>query len=422
MQNIEVSAFMKYESKRVKNLFYYVKKNASKHFANIVLIIGTTWLISDATWTIINVYDYYKGTQSLENNKLLWIIVLLLPMVISSIYFIICKKINNLKKKIEHSKNKNLNNNEIIHFYRNIIDDCFDDIYNGHKKILTQDIEQAKINENWDEVIRLGKHGARLFLILSRYDLRITYGNYIIEAAEQKGDKESIAMGYIDCIGWSYVKKGEYEKADKNIKKGLSLLSNNNSSDSIVLKCKANRHLIGIALREKDKSNSKIYRTAFEVELKKLKGPKKKLMLASLNIIDGDIAAIENYDYEVAKKHYKLAHKLFLECEDIERAVKVQYKLGHVNEKMGQYPKALREYLIGFYQSEIISRIDEKYNNCIGICRIISIDEIYLNDVFSDKKFEKELSKEKISLVKSKEYYINTKNDLKKKIGFVTNE
>lgn len=320
------------------------------------------------------------------------------------------------EKQIKENQEQFLQNEEIIRFHRNIIDDCFDDIYKNHKEILDKDIKNAFNNENWKQVIKIGKYGSRLFLMLACYDVRIKYGNYIVEASEKLGKRESMAMGYIDCIGWSYVQQKKYDDAIDNINKGLDEIKNLNTKDSTIMKCKAYRHLVGIMLRENDIPKAKGYRDEFEKYLEKLKGKDKKIMKGSLHIIDGDIMALESQDYENAKKCYKQASKLFMSCNDFERAVKVNYKLGWMDESMGQMPKALKDYLVGFWLSDKVSRIDEKLKNCQGICRLIDTNGELFRRVLNDPELNDELNKNDINWVREESYYANELLNLQRNI------
>ena len=178
-----------------------------RYFAMIVLAMGTVWLLVEIVWTIINIYNYYYDTKVLVHNKWLLVLIITLPIAITVVYLVILYKTQQKNKQIKENQEQFLQNEEIIRFHRNIIDDCFDDIYKNHKEILDKDIKNAFNNENWKQVIKIGKYGSRLFLMLACYDVRIKYGNYIVKASEKLGERESMAMGYIDCIGWSYVQQ-----------------------------------------------------------------------------------------------------------------------------------------------------------------------------------------------------------------------
>lgn len=391
-----------------------------RYFAMIVFVIGIVWLLIETAWTIINIYNYYNDTKILVHSKWLLVLIVVLPSIITFIYVFTLFKINQKNKQIKENQEQFLQKNEIIRFHRNIIDDCFDDIYKNHKEILDKDIKNAFDNGNWKQVIKIGKYGSRLFLMLACYDMRIEYGEYIVEASKKLGKPESMAMGYIDCIGWSYVQQKKYDDAKDSINKGLNVIESFKTRESIIMKCKANRHLVGIMLKEDKISEAKEYRDKFEKYLKKLKGKDKKIMEGSLHIIDGDIMALESQDNENAKKFYKQALKLFLSCDDFERAVKINYKLGWVNERMGQKPKALKEYLIGFWLADKVSRIDEKFKNCQGICGLIANDRGLFQRVLSDSDLNHELNdefnKNDINWVKDESYYIDELANLQKSI------
>ena len=387
-----------------------------RYFAMIIFVIGTIWLLVETAWTIINIYNYYNETTILVHNKLLFLLIFIIPLVITFIYVFILFKMKQKDKEIKENQEQFLQNNEIVRFHRNIIDGCFNDVYKNHKEILYKDIKNAFNNGNWKQVIKIGKYGSRLFLMLACYDLRIEYGNYIVKASEKLGNRESMAMGYIDCIGWSYVQQKNYKNAKENIDKGLDAIKNLETKDSIIMKCKANRHLVGIMLKENEIPKAKDYRDKFEKHLQKLKGKDKKIMLGSLHIINGDIMALESQDYENAKKCYKQANKLFLSCNDFDRAVKVNYKLGWMDESMGQRPKALKDYLIGFWLSDKVSRIDEKFKNCQGICRLLENDSELFQKVLDDPELDGELKKNDVIWIKEESYYIDELENLKKNI------
>ncbi len=401
---------------RLKKIFGKTKDLFIRYFAMIVFVLGTAWLLVETVWTIINIYNYYNDTKVLVHNKWLLVLIIVLPIIITIVYVFTVFKIKQKDKQIKQNQEQFLQNEEIIRFHRNIIDDCFGDIYRNHKEILDKDIKNAFDNENWKQVIKIGKYGARLFLMLACYDVRIKYGDYIVKASEKLGERESMAMGYIDCIGWSYVQQKKYDDAKINIKKGLDEIENLETKESIIMKCKANRHLVGIMLKEEDITKAKEYRDKFEKYLGKLKGKDKKIMKGSLHIVDGDIMALESQDYENAKKCYKQASKLFLSCDDFERVVKVNYKLGWMDESMGQMPKALKDYLIGFWLSDKISRIDEKLKNCQGICRLINNDGELFQRVINDSELNDELNKNDINWVKEELYYNDELSNLQRNI------
>lgn len=407
----------------LKKLYRKVVGFFGKYIMMGILTVGTVWLLVDAAWTILNIYDYYNATKSLEHNNWLWIFIIALPVAITLFYVMAKCKIDKLNKEIQENNATFLRKDEIIQFHRNIIEDCFDDIYKEHKDLLTKDIESACNNRNWKQVIKFGKYGARLFLMLARYDLRIEYGKYIINAAEKISEKESIAMGYIDCIGWSYVCKNELELAKENIDKGLSIIRDVKSEESYIMYCKAYRHLVGIELRKYRNNNDKSHldaamdhRDRFENYLKKLKGRKKKIMKASLCIIDGDIIASKEQDFEKAKELYENAQNTYKVNNNFERAVKVNYKLGEINETMGQDKKALREYLIGFWLSDKMSRIDEKHKNCRKICQLLEKNDDMLSEILEDVKLKQIFDENEIKCKTEKQDYLNELECLEKKI------
>lgn len=385
-----------------------------RYFTTVIFALGTVWFLIETVWTIIDIYNYYFSTKILVHNRWLLVLIILLPIIITAVYVIGLYKLKQKDKQIKENQDQSLQDNEIIRFHRNIIDDCFEDIYRNHKEILYKDIKNAFDNENWKHVIKIGKYGSRLFLMLAYYDMRIEYGKYIVKASEKLKDRESMAMGYIDCIGWSYVQQKNYDDAKDSIDKGLREIENLETNDSIIMKCKANRHLAGIMLRKNDIPRAKEYRDKFEKYLEKLKGKDKRIMKGSLHIINGDIIALESQDYENAKKCYKQASKLFLSCDDFERAVKVNYKLGSMDERMGQMPKALKDYLVGFWLADKVSRIDEKLKNCQGICRLIRNDRELFQKILDDPELNGELVKNDINWIRAESYYIDELANLSK--------
>lgn len=386
-----------------------------RYFATFTLVIGTSWLLTDAAWTIINIYNYYAGTRLLANSWALFIIVFAIPLIITLFYVFMLFKIRKLSRKLNDEKERSLQDDEIVQFHRNIIDDCFYDIYEQNEGIFEKDIRIAFDNGNWKQVIKIGKYGSRLFLMLANYDLRIKYGEYIIEAANKIGENESAAMGYIDCIGWSYVKKGNYGKAIYNIEKGMTLLEDLKTNESNIMMCKANRHLVWISIMNGDEDAAITHRDAFEKYLKKLKGRDKRIMAGSLFIINGDIE-VARRKYENAKKFYLQAHRAFMACNDFERAIKVYYKLGQTNETMNQTPEALKNYLIGFWLADKVSRIDEKYNNCDGICGLILKDSTLLQQVATDKELQDMMKYYEVKWRSDQSFYIDELKSFKKRI------
>ena len=349
---------------------------------------------------------------------------MIVPLFIAIGYCLIISKLRKTQKEIEEDRKNTIQDHEVIHFYRNIIDDCFCDIYSKHKDILTADIQEAKKRGDWNEVIRIGKYGSRLFLMLSKYDLRIEYGNYVIEAAQKLVDFESVAMGHIDCLGWSYVKKNDFKNAREHINIGLDIVKDLNTETAIILRCKAYRHSCGIYLKDKTLDIHEQIKLAKQerdkfsdaCKSKKIKGRNKAIMLASLHIIDGDICRSEKNNIE-SKRFYELARELFKKCGDKDRLVKTQYKLGEINEIMGQHPAAIREYLIGFYTAKKICRTDELYKNCKAICNFITAHSQEFSAILSDEKFKKALESECNLIIQTNtEFYFEEQARLKEKI------
>lgn len=85
---------------------------------------------------------------------------------------------------------------------------------------------------------------------------------------------------------------------------------------------------------------------------------------------------------------------------------------------MGQMPKALKDYLLGFWLSDKVSRIDEKLKNCQGICRLISNDSELFQKVLADSKLNGEFNKNDINCIKEESYYIDELENLRKNIQF----
>ena len=376
-----------------------------KYFGNVILVIGTCWILVDAAWTILNIHAYYYGVASLAGNPFLIIFVIVIPVVLFGIYIWFGNKNRKLERDIAEQKEKTLQESEVIQFYRNIMEECFDDIYTNHREVLLKDLEKAFQEQNWKLVIRYGKYASRQFLMLAKYDLRIQCGNYIIQAADQIGESESAALGYIDCIGWSYACKKDYNKSKEYIEKGLGRISNLETEEGIIMKCKANRHLSGIALKQNDVTKAKEYRDIFENHLRKLKGRNKRIMRASLHIIDGDILMADNSKNEKAKKKYEEAYKIFISCNDRERTVKVRNKLGNVNVRLNQKPEALKDYIIGYWEADRISRIDEKKKNCRAICELVKKNNDLLKVVAEDGEYAKQFRENNIVWKKDERYY-----------------
>lgn len=377
-----------------------------KTLTNILLFLGTFWILTDVSWTIVNIINYRTSTNILKESDLLWIWVVLVPfaVTISYVFFVIRAKMK--ADQINEHKDSILQDNDIIQFYRNIIDNCFSEIYANHKDILLKDIMDAIKSEDWKQVIRIGKYGSRLFLMLEKYDLRITYGEKIIYAAEKIDDIESQATGHIDCIGWSYVLLGDYDKAHEEIKKGLDLIEQSHTSQSNILKCKAERHLVSIALMCGNLDEAKAHRNTFEKYLKTLRGKAKRIMKASLLTINADILVEdERPDNVSAKKNYEKAQKIYISCLDYEREVKIYKNLGRINEKLGHPHKALSSYLVGFWLANKRSRMDEKRKNCVEICRLLKNDPMLLTIACSDLELLDAMRSNDIRWSKEAEFY-----------------
>ena len=390
---------------RINRVASLIKHSFFRYFGSIFLVIGTGWLLIDATWTSLSIVNYFTGQEYLKDNKYGWIIITVIPIVITILYILLYIKNKKLHLQLKEKSAKSLQIDEIVRFHRNIIEESFDDIYKNKPDVFKKDILSAIANEEWDKVIKIGKYGARLFLMLAQYDLRIEYGNMIVNAGAKINDFTSVAIGYIDCIGWSYVMKKEYGQAKISIKKGLGYISENNSENNVVLRCKAQRHLAGIGIKEGNIEDAKLHRDSFEKEIRLLRGRSKKIMRAYLNIINGDIKRIEKRDYEKAKEHYLLAYELFISCDDEERAVKLYYKLGQIDFCMNQPFLALKNYFLGYWLSDSISRIDEKNRNMQCIQEMISTKPELFQDVICDEGVVQKLCDNAIEWNKDINFY-----------------
>lgn len=390
-------------------------KKAIKYIFNILM---TAYLISTSLWTILEIVNYYATKEIFKGSSNFWVIFIVIPVTLAIIYVFAVKKTGELKRIIKEIKAANTQDNEIIRFYRNIIADSIEDIQNNHSDALLADVEKAKTRKNWQEVIRLCKHGSRLSLMLSKYNLRIKYGEYIVDAAKAITDIETEAMALIDCFGWSYVKLNDDMNAKTSINNGLELIKESKSQFALVLKCKAYRHLAGISIKNQDKNEAQNYRELFEKTLKKLKGYNKKIMQASLYLLDGDIYKLRAM-HEDAKRKYEEARKLFLKYNDEERAVKTRYKLGNINNIMGQHPQAIEQFLFGFYESERIGRIDELFKNCEQIYNMLKDNETskIVNDKLSEIRFKQELEKYDIIIETDINFYIESYESLYKQMS-----
>lgn len=403
----------------------FIKKALDNYFSTAILIIGTYWVLSDAIWTILNIIDYYCGNK-LFNKWFLWLLVVALPLLITLSYYFFNRSRRNYKKQAEENKKGLLNNIENLRFQRNIIAESFDTIFQYNPDALKKEILTARDNKDWEQVINIGKHGARLFLMFEKYELRKEYGEYIIEAAQEIKDVESEAMGFIDCVGWSLVKQGDheqsqnqvtlYKEATDKITEGLNKIVKRKTENANILKCKAARHLIGIALRQNDMNTAGVQRQAFEEALKKLKGENHKIMQASLHIIDAEIALKDpEKDFEKTKKLYEAARQIYISCSDDERAVKIYNKLGEADMLANQDHKAIKNFLIGFWISEKLGRDDEKLKNCKKIVELIQKKPNILKEVYKDK-FKKQLEDLGITNIKDNVFYTEQKKTMEQKI------
>lgn len=373
------------------------KENVLVYFLNLFLKV-----VNDV-WVFISMKDRFDSREML--------ILCISLLLTTAVYFSLIILYKNQRKKINYEilEDKNINI-----FYRNFIEENLSFNYDKQVDILKNDMDKALDDKQWDYVINVGKHLSRLLLMLAKYDLRMYVGNCIVKAATQNNDLESQAMGYIDCIGWSLVKKEDYKKAEEYIRKGQDLIKNVKTKKANIMMCKGYRHLHSIYIKC-SKPNVEEIKNSYEKWLKKISGKNRKIMKAYLYIINGDTYENKS-NYEDAKKQYHKALEIFKKCGDDERTAKVYYKLGHANEEMSQTPKALKNYLIGFYQSDKLRRIDEKIKNCYAICRLISNDECLFEEALNDINFKNELNENDITIVEDKNFYTNELSELKNKI------
>ena len=70
-----------------------------RDLVKLVAVIGTVWILVDFCWTAVNIFDYYTGKNNLEGNRVLWIIVGVLPLTIAAFYFRIIDKNRKLENQ-----------------------------------------------------------------------------------------------------------------------------------------------------------------------------------------------------------------------------------------------------------------------------------------------------------------------------------
>ena len=350
----------------------YLKKSFGSTFHAFLFILGTFWAGVNVIWIVYQfIYMYTRNAPFQEHMFFALFFMIGLPVFTASVYVLIYVKINNIWVESEDLKKHQVEVSEQLRYYINIIEDNFG-IIKQNDKSLMHDIDSAKEKNDWEKVIKISKLGARLCLMLADYELRIVFGNEMVKAGNFNSDPISQAIGYIDCLGWSYAKLGEFKEAESYIELGKEYIQNIDSDEANIIRGKYYRHKIGmiylrnsnnpinVRARKQLKSHRNNYRICCDRVQSKIA---KTEMYAYLKRLEGDYSR-KTGEKSKAKKNYVDSLKLFNEIHDDERSVKLYYDIGTVEENM---QRALQLYLIGYWLSYNISRIDEMHKNLIKI-------------------------------------------------------
>lgn len=381
----------------------------NKLFVYGSITIGTAIIIVQAIWTFISIFDYFNG-----DVLLVGVGGVIVPVSLSVFFLYLKIKLSKLTKEEEISHTELMQSEQ---FCRRIIDETIDII---DKEILFKDIQEKEKRGENKKVIELATVGAKLMLRLAKYDFRLEYGIKMRDAAIKLEDTYSESVAYIDCIGWSYFKMHKNDCAKEEINKGIKLLYGKSGADIYLMQCKANRHLAGIELSEKDIKNAKLHIQYLEENVSQLKGTEKIVMCGYIAILKGDCFVLEGNNEKAKTEYLDALYWFHDKAHNFEREIKVYYKLGKVESIMNQQKFALTNFIKGYVYATRISRIDEAEKNCTSICdelnniKDINKKQIILEELYNSKEFNDFTMQEKTMDIY---YFNNTKSELQKRVG-----
>lgn len=369
-----------YMSRKRETSYFNRRRTVLKLQLMVVVISGVISL----QWVIFQVIEYFFWNGYGKNNRTVGIAFVAVAIAFTSVCVVISriKDTSLFKKPLKRDE---------LNVYKAIIDramyDIDDDIF------LSLIYEQAQ-QEKWAEVIRIGEVSSTLFWKMARYDLRISTGNLMIQAIDKllkKEDSTQIsflkkkrASVLIDDLGYTYVGKNDFEKAEENITAGLQLAKEIKTHDLI---CKAYRHLSGILLQQAEKTSDESERDRFinearskyqdsKKELKWIFNPFRKIELsASLHYLLGRIFLVEK-NYSEAINEYQKAKRRFEAISDFEHQVKVFYQIGLAYECSNHNPKlVVIQYETGYNEAVKLVDNEQILKNGCALCHIYSEEQ-----------------------------------------------
>lgn len=379
----------------------------------IIFIVGIAWIMIDASYTIISIIEQCFGISILTNGNGKGVIIIsAFSAVLLLSYCLVGFFAHKYHKDLQNSKNLLVTEREQSQFYRYIVYNYIESMKDD-TEALFKSVKDAENNKEWDKAVKLCEFGSRVCHMLSRQDLKIQFGKRMLAIAENFDDKRTRdtvkAVAKIDCIGWPKVIEGDTKLAKSCIEEGIQLLDNKD----YIMRGKAQRHLAGIYIRNKEISRAEEHAEKFYKCIKKMHGRDKKIMKASWYMLKGDIC-LANKETQKANGYYEKSYKLHMKCDDLERAVKLRNKLGKSHERMGEERIAMQQFVIGYWEAKSIARVDEEKKNIKDI-HILNdkfskeynedFRSSLLNHVLARPDYFKELTAKNIYYKENEEYY-----------------
>lgn len=224
---------------------------------------------------------------------------------------------------------------------------------------IIQQIKVAYDNKNWNEVCRIAPILSRYLWLSGQHQLRVEIGTMVVEAAAYIEKNDIRSSYYIDDLGWTIFVMGNESKAKAFIRDGLRIA---NEIQNYYLSSKAHRHLASIYRRNHRIDDAKTELEKSVEDANKINDDNlRKEMMSSLLLSKAKLLfeSTDSADKEKSIAAYEKALKIFIENNDVDRAVKVYALLGKAYQIFDRMDDAIEKYKKGLDTAYCIGRYDE---------------------------------------------------------------
>jgi tetratricopeptide (TPR) repeat protein len=204
---------------------------------------------------------------------------------------------------------------------------------------------------------------------------RLELGEIAKNTAMNLQDNNKLAEIYIDDLGWTYVSIERYEEAKTMLENGLQCAEKISNNDNKNYWCaKANRHLAGIEIENKDYSAAdKLINEAEQFANQIVEQTKKDEMLAGVYYGRSIRYLKDNQNVQNVDKALIYADKSqnLRRGGEKNRLVKIYSLKGSIYEAKNDKIKAEEQYFNGLQIAKELNRTDEIIRNHLGLARIV---------------------------------------------------